>query len=121
MNNNPSYYATLLLPPDGKKVWTKLMEGSDSVPQEIATGSPIVQSYANYSDGTQAILGVLKSQTPKEYNSIFAWVFDAMGNQYAGWPIDLSDFEDFYVNEIIFSLYNNEYILDIIEQPLVEQ
>lgn len=118
MATNQNYYATLVLPPGGKAAWTQWMEGSDAVPQAINVQSPIVQACACYRDGTRAVLGVSKSNTPEDYNSVFAWVFDGLGNQYAGWPIDLSDNEDFYINEIIFSLNQQEYVLDIIEQPL---
>lgn len=107
----------MILPKNGKQDWTNLMQGAAPVPNKILTGSPIVMAAAKYEDGTWVAGGVLKSDTPTEYNSMFMWVFDKNGTQYPGWPIDVSDNEDFYVSKIYFVLDDDEkeYVLNVIE------
>ena len=114
----PKYTATMTLPKGGKQAWTNIMQGDTPVPEEINTGSPIVMATATFEDGTWVAGGVLKSQTPNDYNIIFMWVFDNRGNQYPGWPIDLGDAEDFFISAISFSLpggAEDEYLLKVVD------
>jgi hypothetical protein len=96
--------ARMVLPPGGKEAWTRIMQGTGPVPDKINAGSPIVMAWARFKDGTQVAGGVYKSDTPADYNVKFMWVFDANGNQYSGWPIDVSDDEDFLGKAYGFSL-----------------
>ena len=48
--------------------------------------------------------GVCSSATPTQFNVKFMWVFDADRNQYPGWPIDVSDDEDFLNTSYEFTL-----------------
>lgn len=114
----PKYTATMMLPKGGKQAWSNIMYGDTPVPDEIDTGSPIVMATATFDDGTWVAGGVLKSETPTDYNTIFMWVFDQNGNQYPGWPIDVSDNEDFFISGIYFSLTDDdddEYLLNVEE------
>ena len=121
--SQPKYTATMTLPRDGKAAWTKIMQGDTEVPSELDPGSPIVMATSTRFDdgkGTWAVGGVYKSDTPSEYNIIFFWAFDADGNQYPGWPIDVSDAQDFEISSIIFALDRDaddpdEYLLKIVE------
>jgi hypothetical protein len=117
MSNDPAYTATMTLPKGGRQAWTLLMQGDAPVPDEINAGSPIVMASARFDDGTQVAGGVYKGQTPTEYNVKFMWVFDPDGNQYPGWPIDVSDDQDFLTTEYEFSLTDEEttYQLNIVE------
>jgi hypothetical protein len=96
--------ARMVLPPGGKQAWTEIMQGSAPVPEDINTGSPIVMAWARFKDGTQVAGGVCKSDTPTDYNVKFMWVLDAKGNQYPGWPLDVSDDQDFLAKAYAFSL-----------------
>ncbi|MBP1639488.1 MAG: hypothetical protein H6Q17_1071 [Bacteroidetes bacterium] len=112
------FTATMLLPANGKQYWTDLMQGKAPVAEEITVDSPIVMASALYTDGTFVIAGVLKSDAPTDYNIVFAWVYDKDGNKYPGWPIDLSDNEDFFINTISFSTNDSgedDYLLVIKE------
>jgi hypothetical protein len=118
MSNEPKYTADLILPKAGKQAWTNLMQGQAPVPDQINPGSPIVMAYARFDDGVQVAGGVYKGESPTDYNVKFMWVFDAHGNQYPGWPIDVSDDEDFLQTGYKFSLtegVDNEYLLKIVE------
>jgi hypothetical protein len=120
MSDDESYTAVMTLPKGGKQAWTDIMQGTTPVPNKILTGSPIVMAISTvYGDGTWVVGGVLKSESPTEYNSIFMWAFDRNGNQYPFWPIDMSDNEDFFTTKLYFSLevdaVENEYVLDIVE------
>lgn len=117
MSTDPTYNTTMTLPKGGMQAWTLIMQGEATVPDEINTGSPIVMAYARFEDGTQVAGGVYKWQTPTDYNVKFMWVFDANGNQYPGWPIDVSDDQDFLATEYIFSLIDGgaTYQLNIVE------
>lgn len=44
------------------------------------------------------------------------WVFLANGTQYSGWPIDVSDYEDFNINELEFEINEKQYKLEIQER-----
>jgi hypothetical protein len=118
MSNDPKYTANMILPKGGKQAWTNIMQGQVPVPDEINTGSPIVMAYARFEDGTWVAGGVYKGDDPTDFNIKFMWVFDATGNQYPGWPIDVSDDQDFLQTGYYFSLtegVDNEYLLNIVE------
>lgn len=113
----------MLLPAGGKEAWTLIMQGNAAVPDEISVGSPVVMAWARFDDGTQVAGGVYKSDTPTDYNVKFMWVLDADGNQYPGWPIDVSDHEDFLNNGYLFSLTPDSdevYLLNVVERPWVK-
>ncbi len=115
--------ATMTLPVGAKEAWTGLMRGSASVAGSIEQNTPIVQAHAVFSDGTQVIGGVLKSDTPAEYNIKFMWVFNAKGERHPGWPIDVGDHEDFKHAGYVFSLtegVDEEYSLDVVEASEVK-
>jgi hypothetical protein len=112
--------ASLLLPAGGKQAWTQIMQGTGTVPNEINAGSPIVMAWARFDDGTQVAGGVYKSDTPADYNVKFMWAFDPKGNQYPGYPIDVSDDEDFLARSYEFTLTpdaGQSYRLDVVEGP----
>jgi hypothetical protein len=120
MSNSPKYSTTMTLPKGGKQAWTNIMQGhaQPPVPEELNVGSPIVMAYAVFEDGTWVAGGVYKGTDPTDYNVKFMWVFDANGNQYPGWPIDVSDNEDFLQTGYYFSLtegVDDEYLLNIVE------
>ncbi len=114
------HIASMVLPAGGMEAWTQIMQGASPVPNEINTGSPIVMAWARFDDGTQVGGGVSKSETPTDYNVKFMWVLDANGNQYPGWPIDVSDDEDFLTTAYFFSLTpdGESYLLNVIESQL---
>ena len=101
--SNCEFTATMLLPKDGKQYWTDLMQGKTPVADSITVGSPIVLGTALFDDGTIVVGGVSKTKDPTDYNIVFMWVYDQDGTKYPGWPIDLSDSEDFFINSIAFS------------------
>ena len=116
--SEPKYKATMTLPKGGKQAWSNIMYGETPVPEDMNTGSPIVMATATFEDGTWVAGGVLKSDDPTDYNIIFMWVFDGKGNQYPGWPIDVSDNQDFFISSIGFSLNDDDeedYLLKIAE------
>jgi hypothetical protein len=120
MSNDPQpkYTATMTLPKGGMQAWTLIMQGQTPVPDEINTGSPVVMAYIRFDDGTQVAGGVYKGETPTDFNVKFMWVFDANGNQYPGWPIDVSDNQDFFNTGYLFSLTGGDepdYLLNIVE------
>lgn len=117
----PQYVANLVLPAGGMQAWTRLMQGDSPVPDEINSGAPIVTAFARYPDGTRVLGGVYKSDSPSDYNIKFMWVFDSQGNQYPGWPIDVSDEQDFLNQRYTFSLAPHSqalYRLNIVEGVL---
>jgi hypothetical protein len=100
------------------EAWTQIMQGTAPVPDEIDTGSPIVMAWARFDDGTQVAGGVAKSDTPTENNDKFMWVLDANGTLYPGWPIDVSDNEDFHNSAYLFSVTDSDeatHLLEIVE------
>jgi hypothetical protein len=117
MHNDAAHTATMTLPKGGMQAWTLIMYGQAPVPDELNTYAPIVMAYAQFDDGTQVAGGVYKWQNPTEYNVKFMWVFDADGNQYPGWPIDVSDDQDFLNTGYSFSLIEGgaTYQLNIVE------
>jgi hypothetical protein len=118
MSDKPGNVTNMVLPKGGKKAWTKIMQGTATVPDELPAGDPVVMAYASFKDGTRVAGGVRKSDTPTDYNIKFMWVFDANGNRYPGWPIDVSDDEDFLQKAYSFSLTEGadaEYLLNIVE------
>ncbi|WP_420127162.1 hypothetical protein [Longimicrobium sp.] len=118
-NPSPQYVARMLLPAGGANAWTQIMQGAAPVPDQLDTGSPIVMAWARFDDGTQVAGGVYKSDTPTDYNVKFMWVLDANGNQYPGWPLDVSDHEDFSTGAYYFGLPQDEdpetYLLNVVE------
>ncbi len=118
MSDDPKYTANMILPKGGKQAWTLIMQGQAPVPDQINTGSPVVMASARFEDGTWVAGGVYKGEDPTDFNVKFMWVFDANGNQYSGWPIDVSDNEDFLQTGYSFSLnegVDGEYLLKIVE------
>lgn len=113
------FTATMTLPKGGKQAWSNIMYGETPVPNDLNVGSPIVMATAHFENGTWVAGGVYKSSTPTDYNIIFMWVFDKNGKQYPGWPIDVSDNEDFFMNSIQFGLEDDlddgNYLLKIVE------
>jgi hypothetical protein len=119
LTDDPKHVAAMTLPKGGKEAWTLIMQGQSPVPDQINPGSPIVMAQARFDDGTQVVGGVYKSETPSEFNVIFMWVFDANGKQYPGWPIDVSDHEDFMTASYLFSLDGGDvadYRLNVVER-----
>lgn len=113
------FMANMMLPAGGMEAWTKIMQGAVPVPDQINTGSPVVMAWARFDDGTQVVGGVYKYDDPTEYNVKFMWVFDVNGNQYPGWPIDVSDDQDFFNTAYEFTLSPDSgvsYLLNIVEQ-----
>lgn len=107
--------ANMVLPQGGKQAWTLIMQGQP-VADQINTGSPVVMAVARFDDGTTVAGGVYKGVDPTDFNVKFMWVFDANGNQYPGWPIDVSDNQDFLQNGYSFELPDKgDYQLNIIE------
>ena len=118
--SDPQYTAVMTLPKGGMQAWTDIMQGTTPVPDKIFTGSPVVMAISTaYADGTWVAGGVLKSESPGEYNYKVMWAFDKNGNQYPLWPIDVSDNEDFFTSGLYFSLEvdgeEEEYLLNIVE------
>jgi hypothetical protein len=113
----PQLVANMILPAGGMESWTQIMYGTTPVPDEINTGSPIVIAWALFDDGTRVAGGVYKSTTPTDFNVKFMWVTDAGGTQYAGWPIDVTDEQDFLTLQYNFSLpgSSDSYQLNIVE------
>jgi hypothetical protein len=73
---------------------------------------------ARFDDGTQVVGGVYKGENPTDFNVKFMWVFDANGNQYPGWPIDVGDHQDFSGGSYAFSLTggdDEDYLLNVVE------
>jgi hypothetical protein len=108
------------LPKNGKQAWPKLMHMQDDdvvvVTEDIDSWSPsIVSTTAVYDNGIRVMGGVSKSNKPKEYNSLFFWVFDQQGTQLPDWPIDVSDHEDFAFSEIHFEMKEELYVLIVQE------
>lgn len=111
--------ATMYIGSKGEKTYTGLMQGdlNKLIPKNIDLGSPIIASIAVFPDGNYVIGGILKSGEEK-YNIIFMWVFNSDGKQYDGWPIDVSDMEDFDSTGFTFKLGNDncDYTLHIAEK-----
>ena len=97
--------ATMTLPAGGKKHWTRIMQADEVPPahKDARAGDPLVLSHAVFADGTLVIGGVCKGNEP-EFNPSFMWVFDRSGVRYPGWPIDLSDHEDFHTSGTEFAV-----------------
>jgi len=114
--------ARMVLPAGGMEAWTQIMNGSTPVPEDISAGSPIVMAWARFQDGTQVAGGVFKSDTPTDFNVKFMWVLDPDGNQYPGWPLDVSDHETFFNSSYEFSLGSDDqiYVLNVVEAPANE-
>ena len=109
--------ARLVLPTGGMETWTQIMQGAGPSTDSIDQGTPIVMAAARFDDGTQIVGGVYKSGTP-DYNVKFMWVFDANGNRCPGWPIDVSDDEDFRGRTYGFSLTpdgEETHVLNVVE------
>lgn len=109
--------ATMTIPKDGKNIWTNLMQNGSKLVQGISEGEFITSSIARFGDGTFVVGGI--AQGPEnEYNYPIFMVFDANYNRVGGWPIDSSDWEDFQVSSISYSIDDNiedQYLLEIHE------
>jgi hypothetical protein len=119
----PQQIAVMTLPPGGREAWTQIMYGNVPAPAELLPGAPIVMAYARFPDGTQVAGGVYKSVDPAQ-NVKFMWVFDADGNQYPGWPIDVGDEQDFLDTAYIFGLpagSEPNYQLNVVDTLSQEQ
>ena len=114
MSDDPTFTADMVLPQGGKQAWTQIMQGQ-AVPDQMNTGSPVVMATAKFEDGTWVAGGVYKGDNPTDFNVKFMWVFDAKGNQYPGWPIDVGDDQDFLQNAYGFELNGVEYQLNVVE------
>ena len=110
---------TLYLPKKGKEVWTKLMEGSPDISEDILEGQPIVMSVASFDDGFMVTGGVYKSEDPAAYNIKFMNVYTPDG-QHIPFLIDPSDHEDFRHSKYVFYLnvseVGDEYVVKIKER-----
>jgi hypothetical protein len=122
MSTDPKQTTTMILPKGGMQAWTDIMQGPPpAAPVEMNNGAPIVMAYTQFDDGTQVAGGVYKWDVPEApegpQNVKFMWVFDANGTQYPGWPIDVSDDEDFFNTQYTFSLVEGgeTYTLNIVE------
>jgi hypothetical protein len=96
--SGPKYTATMHLPRGGIQQWNDYLEGNLPVPKNIYRDSPVAMAYAAFEDGTRVMGGVLKCAddiTDERPCCMFFWVFDKDGKQYANWPIDISDAEEF--------------------------
>ena len=105
----------LELPAGGKTLYTKYMQGRLSAPKELNDESPIVASIAHFPNGVWVMGGVAKSGK-SEFNSIFMWAFRPDGSQYPGYPMDVSDMEDFLMNSMSFELDGCPYELRVVEK-----
>lgn len=120
MSNTPEYVTTMTLPKGGMQAWTNIMQDSPAPqPVELNIGAPIVMAYALFDDGTQVAGGVYKwnDSVDGAINIKFMWVFDTNGNQYPGYPIDVSDDEDFLNTGYEFTLTEGgyAYLLKVVE------
>lgn len=110
--------ATMTIPKNGKKIWTEMMQDPSKfkIPEGVTEGGFMAASYAKFSDGVSVFGGIAVGTV--DYNYPMFNVFDKDDNRIGGWPIDPSDWEDFYVNSVEFALNDAEdpmYILDIVE------
>ena len=111
--------ATIYLPKKGKQKWTEIMEGLNNISEDILPFQPIVMSTTVFEDGVVVVGGVLKSESPEDYNLKFFYVFDKKGNRIPN-VIDPSDDEDFRESKRVFYLdpeeMSDKYILSIKEK-----
>lgn len=110
--------ATMTIPKNGKNIWTDMMQNPSKfkIPEGVSEGSFLAASYAKFSDGVSVFGGVAVGTA--DYNYPMFNVFDKDDNRIGGWPIDPSDWEDFQVNSVEFTLNDEEdptYILNIVE------
>lgn len=115
------YTATLRLPKGGKQAWTDIMQANVKVSEEAYEYQPLVMATAKFKTGIMVASGVLKSNTPTEYNIKFCYTYSADGKLIDSpyQPIDVSDHEDFLHNGYIFNLNDDEsveYVLNIVER-----
>ena len=100
----PQFKATMLIPKNGKNLWTDIMQNAPQLPEGVTEGQYIAASYARFADGTFVFGGVAAGPKSQDYNYALFMVFDKNCNQIGGWPIDTSDWEDFHVNAIQFAI-----------------
>lgn len=109
----------MTIPKNGQKLWTDMMQNPPVPPQGVTEGQYLAASYAVFSDGTTVFGGVAVGPKDQDFNYALFMVFDKDQNQVGGWPIDTSDWEDFYVSSIEFSTDPNsddpQYLLQITE------
>jgi hypothetical protein len=115
--DNAKHSATIHLPKGGRRYWTDVFRGTAPPDPSMAPGQVLVFASATFGDGTRAALWI--ESGPGGANSFGARVYDAKGAAYPGWPIDLSDAEDFEMKRISFDLRegaeDGEYLLEIVE------
>ena len=119
--SEPKFKATMTIPKDGQKSWTDIMQNPPAkLPQGVTEGQYIVASSATFSDGVFVFGGVAVGPKDQDFNYPLFMVFDKDYNQIGGWPIDPSDWEDFYVSSIQFNVdpdsdSDGDYLLEIKE------
>jgi len=94
--------ATMIIPKNGEKIWTDLMQTPKPLPAGVSEGELLVASYAKFPDGTMVVGGIAAGT--KDYNYPLFIVFDSDYNRVVDGGIDPGDWEDFYVTDIDFSL-----------------
>jgi hypothetical protein len=123
MEKKKRYTATLRLPKGGKQAWTDIMQANVKISDNAYENQPLVMATAKFKNGIMVASGVLKSDSPAEFNIKFCYTFDAQGTLIDSpyQPIDVSDHEDFMHNGYIFNLNDDEsveYMLTIKERNL---
>lgn len=101
------FEADMILPPNGKKIWTEYIMGEREVPKGVSRGEPIVMARAVFDDGTWAVAGVANSGE-QDYNLKFLWIFDAEDRQIAH-VADVSNHEDFEHSSYSISLNDEDF------------
>lgn len=117
--------AVMTLPKGGKQRMTRMMQAEIAdepyeAPAEIPVGTPLAIYRAAFPDGVTVAMGVRKGNS-SDYNTIYAWVFDKDGLRFPGFPIDLSDHEDFGVSEIEFGVCEGEVEDEDVYRLLVKE
>ncbi len=116
---NAQKTATMMIPPNGRDLWTDIMQNPPKLPEGVTEGQFIAASYTIFEDGVSVMGGVAVGPASQGFNYALFMVFDSNYNQIGGWPIDTSDWEDFQVRSIEFSIDPNEdepsYVLDVVE------
>ena len=120
--SDPQFKATMTIPKNGNNLWTDIMQNPSNypLPQGVTEDQYIVASTARFSDGVFVVGGVAVGPKEQNFNYAYFMVFDKNYSQIGGWPIDTSDWEDFQVREIQFSINpkdgDGNYLLSIVEE-----
>lgn len=118
--SEPEFKATMMIPKNGKNLWTDIMQNPPAPPQGVTEGMYFCASYAKFSDGISVFGGVAVGPVSQDFNYALFMVFDRDFNQIGGWPIDTSDWEDFQVSSIQFGIgphdEDGNYLLTIKEE-----